>query len=81
MLIKNSKVYDILKYIQRIALPAVLTFTVTIGKIAGWNTENISLVGSGIIALFGAFLQAEYFIWNGSEDPEKVANEKGETDA
>ena len=76
MIIKNSKIYDILKYIQRIALPAILTFIITIGKIVGWNTENISLMGAGIIALFGAFLQMEYIAWTGHEEPENGQNKE-----
>ncbi len=77
-MIKDSRMYDILKYIQRIGLPALLTFIVTIGKIAGWNTENISLIGAAFIALFGAFLQIEYFIWKGKEEPEKWPKLKDE---
>ena len=78
MMIKNSKMYDILKYIQRIGLPALLTFIVTIGKIVGWDTENISLVGAAIIALFGAFLQIEYVAWDMQTMPEKEPDSKEE---
>ena len=64
MIIKDSKLYDILKYIQRIALPATLALIITIGKIVGWNTEDLSLIGSAIIAFFGALLQVEYYAWD-----------------
>lgn len=80
MIIKNSKIYDVCKYLQRIALPALLTFIVTIGKIAGFDTENISLIGAAIIALFGAFLQTEYVAWNIQTKPEIVPNSNDEED-
>ena len=64
MIIKNSKLYDILKYCQRIGLPALLTLLITIGKIVGWDTEDLSLIGSAIIAFFGALLQIEYYSWS-----------------
>ena len=72
MLIKSSKLYDVLKYMQRIFLPALLTLVVTLGKVFGWNTESIAIVGGAIITFFGALMQIEYYVWNNNMNPESI---------
>ena len=50
MVFKNGKVYDILKWISIIVLPAVSTFIVVISKIWGWGDLG-SLIAQTITAV------------------------------
>ena len=63
MIIKDSRIYDILKYIQRIGLPALVTRLVTLGKAFGWPTDIIAIVGGAFITFMGTLLQVEYYTW------------------
>lgn len=65
MIFENSKVYDILKYIALIAVPAVSVFLTTIGKI--WNIPNMELISATVSAfgvLLGALLQISSYAYN-----------------
>ena len=64
MLIKSKRLYDVLKYIQRIGLPALLTLTVTVLKIFGIRTDEITLITGAFITCLGTLLQAEYYVWD-----------------
>ena len=63
----NEKTYDILKYMQRIALPAVLAFLIAILPELGADAATVRLVGTigtAVLALFGALMQREYNKWS-----------------
>lgn len=52
-MIKNSKVYDVLKYVQRIALPALSALILSLGNIFIWED---SVTVAGVIAALDLFL-------------------------
>lgn len=64
MIFKNSKVYDVLKYLQRIALPAIAALYVALAKIWGWPySGEIAGTIAAIVTFMGAILEissAEY---------------------
>ena len=64
MLFKNSKVYDVLKYMQRIALPALAALYVALAKIWGWPySAEIAGTIAAVVTFMGAVLEissAEY---------------------
>lgn len=49
----TNKTYDVLKYVALIALPALATFVLAVGKI--WGVENVDMVAATITAT-GVFL-------------------------
>ena len=49
MIFKNDKVYDVLKWIALIALPAIATLWYTLGKI--WGFPYLAEVEASIIAV------------------------------
>ena len=54
----NDKMYDFLKWIAIVALPALSTFIVVLGKIWGWG-DIANMIGQSITAfavLLGALL-------------------------
>lgn len=54
----NSKVYDILKYIQRVFLPALLTFYGVVGATCNIPyTQEVITIGTAFIAMMGAMLE------------------------
>lgn len=53
MIFKNTKVYDVLKYITLIFLPAVEALWLTLGEI--WGFANVTQIGA-TIAAFTVFL-------------------------
>lgn len=55
MIFKNSKVYDVLKYIGRLVLPAIATCVATIFKI--WGIPYGTEIAATIMAV-DAFLNA-----------------------
>ncbi len=68
-MIKNSKVYDILKYIQRIGLPACAALYAALAGIWGFPYAE-AIVGtiSAITVFMGAMLQIDYNKWSAGED-------------
>lgn len=63
----TNKVYDILKYIQRIALPAIATFLTTILGLLNVQSQTIAVVVGIITAvdtLMAAMLQISYNDYN-----------------
>ena len=69
MLKLDDKVYDILKWIAIVALPALSTFIVVISKIWGWGDVG-SMVAQTITAvavLLGALLGISTIQYNKSE--------------
>lgn len=67
-----DKVYNVLKYITIIGLPAVTTFFMTIGKI--WNIPYTSEIGATLVAittLIGALIcisSIQYHYSQGDKD-------------
>ena len=49
MIFKNDKVYDVLKWIALIALPAIATLWYTLGKI--WGFPYLAEIGATIVAI------------------------------
>lgn len=61
----SKKVYDILKYVQRIAMPALTTFIITLGEIFNWGgSRPVAGVLGALAVLLGALLQYDYKKWS-----------------
>ena len=56
MIFKNSKVYDALKWIASVVLPALATFILTLGQIWGWSDWTVPI--GATVAAIGGFLGA-----------------------
>ena len=54
----NDKIYDILKWIAIVALPALSTFVVVLGKIWGWGdiAPMVAQTITAVAVLLGALL-------------------------
>lgn len=58
MIFKDSKIYDVLKYIALIFIPAFVVFLNTIGEIWQWsNINKITATIAAVGVLLGALLQ------------------------
>ena len=61
----SNKVYDALKWIVIIAIPACTTFYVTLDSIFGWGLgDTVAKVSSAVCTLLGALLgisSAQYY--------------------
>lgn len=70
MQIFNNKVYDILKWISIICLPALSTFIVVISKIWGWADigSMIAQTITAVAVFLGALLGISHIQYN--KDPE-----------
>lgn len=65
MIIKSEKVYDILKWIQRVAIPALITFYGVIAVTLNLPyTEQIITIASAFDALLGALLGIDQVQYN-----------------
>lgn len=61
----SNKVYDVLKYIDLIVLPALLTFYGVIGTTLNIPyTEAVMIIGNGAIACLGACLGISNYNYN-----------------
>lgn len=49
MIFKNNRTYDVLKWVNAIVIPAVITFILTVSKIVEW--EDAVIVGGILNAL------------------------------
>ncbi len=68
MEIKNN-VYDVLKWVALIALPAVTVFIATVGEPLGWSITNTAqIVLPAISVLLGGLLQLSTAKYNKEED-------------
>jgi len=56
MIFKDNKVYDIMKWVVTVVLPALATFIITLGQIWNWTAYTVP-IGATIVAL-EAFLAA-----------------------
>ena len=70
----SNKVYDALKWVVLIAIPACTTFYVTLDTIFGWGLgDTVAKVSSAVCALLGALLgisSATYYKQVSIEMPE-----------
>lgn len=68
----NDKVYDILKWIAIVCLPALSTFIVVIGKVWGWGDTALMVAQTitAIATLLGALLGISTIQYN--KDSENV---------
>lgn len=72
-----DKVYNVLKYITIIGLPAVTTFFMTIGKI--WNIPYTSEIGATLVAittLIGALICISSIQYHYAKGDEEYVEEK-----
>lgn len=72
----SSRTYDFLKYLQRIALPAVLAFLASVLPLFGVSAETVRIVaavGAAVLSLFGALMQWNYSKWT-EEMAENIAS-------
>ena len=66
----SNKVYDILKWVSVIVVPALVLFINTLGQIWGWeHTTEISATVSAIGVFIGALIQISSARYN--KDQEK----------
>lgn len=67
----SSKTYDILKYLQRIAIPALFAFLSAVLPRIGVDegvVNDIAFIGGAFITLFGALMQGEYNKWKAQQE-------------
>ena len=79
MIIKDEKLYDILKWIQRVALPALITFYGVIAVTLNLPyTEQIITIASAFDALLGTLLGIDQIQYNKLKNAEaaKLAEEE-----
>lgn len=62
----NDKLYNVLKWLALIVLPALATFIVTIGTIWGWAdlAKNIGATITAIALLIGAIIGVSQISYN-----------------
>ena len=65
----SDKVYDVLKWIAIVALPAISTFIVVIGRIWGWGdiATMVAQTITAIAVLLGALLGISAIHYNKGE--------------
>ena len=69
MLFKNTKVYDVLKYMQRIALPALAALYVALAKIWAWPySAEIAGTIAAVVTFMGAVLEISSAEYHKQED-------------
>ena len=57
MIFKNSKIYDVLKFITLRVLPAILTFVgIVLTQFKYSHTEMVMIIGAGFITMLGQIL-------------------------
>lgn len=65
----NNKVYDVLKYLAQVGLPALATFVFTLGPI--WDIPEVDPIAKTIVAinvLLGALLVLNQIKYNSSDE-------------
>lgn len=69
----SNKMYDALKYIALIGLPAITTLVITLGHL--WGLENVDTIGATIAAItacLGALLQINTAKYNALKEGKYV---------
>lgn len=56
MIFGNSKVYDVIKWLVIVGLPAISVFIGTLGTIYGFNSEVIVLTINAVTILIGTLI-------------------------
>lgn len=56
MVFENSKIYDIIKWLVIVCLPAISVFIGTLGTIYGFNSEVIVLTINAVTVLVGTLI-------------------------
>jgi len=66
----SEKIYDVLKYVQRIVLPACAALYSALGKLWGWEyiPEIVGTI-TAVDTFMGALLQIEYTRWQNEQNP------------
>ena len=68
----NNKIYDILKYVSVIGIPAVVLLLNTLGQIWGWkHTTEITATVSAVGVFIGALIQISSAKYSKSLDESK----------
>lgn len=62
-----NKVYDVLKWVLMILIPATITLITTLGTIYMWDTEVIVLTISAVATFFGAITGISSINYNKGE--------------
>lgn len=82
MKINNSKIYDSLKWTQRILLPALIAFWLTLGDI--WNLPYVTEIGataSAFVVFLGAVLGMSNANYHAEAEATQIAiDEDGDAD-
>lgn len=68
----SDKIYDLLCYIQRLILPACITFIGVLAGAWGWDKTLMSAITitlGGVVTLLGVILQVLKYYYN-KQDPE-----------
>lgn len=79
----SNKLYDVLKYICQIALPALLTCAASILGLCGVAPETIAMVvgiGTAVDTLLGALLGISSAKYNKTHEAEEIEDEGEETE-
>ncbi len=65
MIIKNEKVYDVLKWLQRVVIPALVACYLGIGMRLNWpDTETVAFIATTINTTFGIILGIDQVNYN-----------------
>lgn len=65
MIIKNERIYDILKWLQRVVIPAVIACYLGIGMRLNWpNTETVAFIATTINTTLGIILGVDQVNYN-----------------
>ena len=76
MIFKNSKVYDVLKFITLRVLPAILTFVgIVLTQFKYSHTEMAMIIGAGFITMLGQILGISSDKYNNAEIEEPEDDE------
>lgn len=72
MIIKNERVYDVLKWIQRVAIPALITFYGVLAvRLNIPYTETVLAIAAAFDTLLGTLLGIDQINYNRIKEQEK----------
>lgn len=74
----TNKVYDILKWITLIALPAISTFIITLGSLLGFDSTTAVGIIAAITTMLGAMLGISSAKYAKMENTESIETDKKE---
>ena len=73
----TNKIYDILKWVSVIVVPALVLLINTLGQIWGWEyTKEISMTISAIGVFIGAVIQISSAKYKGQNNDNSIDNNK-----